>query len=243
MHYSPIILCLLVLLASPRSAQADVQRVVTSGRVLLGDLVPNAPAEVRGIDVGPAPPGGSSRLFPRSEIQALAQRAGVDLAVTESVRIARATTRWSQTELAQLLEAKLVPVLPPHAHLIRIDAPKSVVTSTNARLSRVSLGQLPHRTGPVTTTCVLELTVDGQLEQRLVVRVALELTEPPVSLRLPPGTPITLIIRLGSAQVSTAAVTLEPTSVGSTALLRVIKTRKSLRAKLVTAATAEALAQ
>lgn len=241
MRYSTTLISLLFLCLGPRLAQAEVQRIVTGGRLHLEDLIPNTPAEARNLDLGPAPPAGSSRLFSREELQSMALRAGVEVAVTDSVRVARASVRWSQPELAKLIEGKLVGILPSHAKLIRVDAPKSLVTTTGAQPTKVTLGQLPHREGLANTTCVLELSADGQVEQRLVVRVALELKAPPPLQQLPTGTALTLMVRLGNAQVSTSAVTLEPTVVGSTALLRVVRTRKSLRAKVTSATTAEVL--
>lgn len=241
MRYSATLISLLLLCSVPQLARAEVQRIVTGGRVHLEDLIPNTPPEARNLDLGPAPPAGSSRLFTREELQNIALRAGVEVAVTDSVRVARASVRWSQSELAKLIEGKLVSILPAHAKLLRVDAPTSLVTTSGAQPTRITLGQLPHREGLVNTTCVLELSADGQLEQRLVVRVALELKAPPPLQQLPTGTTLTLVVRLGNAQVSTPAVTLEPTVVGSTALLRVVRTRKSLRAKVTGATTAEVL--
>jgi len=232
--------CLLWL--SPSLARAEVHKVITTSRVRFGELVPDAPTEVQDLDLGPAPPAGSSRLFSANELASAARRAGTNVAVSDSVRVVRATKRWSQLELRELVKSKLQSTLPAHARLLHVDVPQFLVSSTTAELSRVTLGQLPSRQGTVHTSAVADLTSDGRIEHRLVISVALDLGIPPKPIELPQGTLLTLVIRLGTTQVSTSATTLQPTTVGSIALVRVIKTRKTLHGKILTATMAEVVA-
>lgn len=232
-------LTVLLLWLSPNFAGAEVQRAVTTSRVRLGELVPDAPTAVQDLDLGPAPPAGSSRLFAAAELVSAAQRAGATLTVPDSVRAVRATRRWTQIELRELVQERLQRTLPSHAHLLKVDVPRTLLTSTTAELSQVTLGQLPNRQGTVHTSAVVELAGEGRVEHRLVVGVSLELGAPPKPIELPQGAPLTLMVRLGSTQVSAQAVTLQPAAVGSIALVRVVKTRKTLRSKILTESTAE----
>lgn len=215
--------------------------MVTTNRVRLGELLPQAPAEAVDVDLGPAPPVGSSRLFAAAELVLAARRAGALIVVSDSIRAIRATKHWTQLELRQLLTNRLQSLLPRHARLLQLDVPQTLATSTTAELSRVTLGQIPSRQGAASTSAVAEFTGEGRIEHRVVVAVTLELSTPPKPIELPQGSPLNLTIRLGLTQVSARAVTLQPATIGSITLVRVLKTRKTLRSKILTESTAEVL--
>jgi hypothetical protein len=238
-----LIFCVLVCWLSPSRAMAETAKTIAVGRVHFGDLVPDAPLEIAGLDLGPAPPAGSSRLYSREELTAVAQRAGNFLVVRESIRAVRATTRWSQAELLALVTPKLTAALPEYAKLLRVDVPKTLVTAANLELTRLELGQIPARRGNAQTSAVAELGIDGKVELRLTLPVVLVLDDPPKPIEVERGSTVALVINLGAARVSAAAVTLQTTSVGAVSLFRVIKTRKTLRARLLSTSTAEVVSE
>jgi flagella basal body P-ring formation protein FlgA len=71
----------------------------------------------------------------------------------------------------------------------------------------------------------------------------LDLDERPKPIEIDRGASVVLTINLGRTRVSAAAVTLQPTAVGSVALFRVVKTRKTIRAKLLSPSTAEVVSE
>jgi hypothetical protein len=237
------LLLYVLLWLSPRPAQAEIERTIASSRVLFGDLIPNVPSDLAKLDLGPAPPAGSSRLFSAGELSAAAHEIGTKLDVSDSVRVVRATKRWSQAELLAFITPRLRDALPTHATLIRVDVPRTLITVTQVQLSRLEFGQLPNRRGQVHTSAMAELSSDGRIEQRLTFPVVLDLEERPKPIEIERGMSVVLTINLGSAKVSTAAVTLQPMAVGSTALFRVVKTRKTIRARLLSPSTAEVVSE
>jgi hypothetical protein len=224
---------------SEGSAHAEIERTITSSRVLFGDLIPTAPPDIAEIDLGPAPPAGSSRLYSTEELLKAARQAGRTLLIRDSVRAVRATKRWTQAELLAFITPKLKAALPEYARLLRVEVPRTLTTVPGIELNRVEPGQLPNRRGTVQTSALFELTVDGKLEQRLTLPIVLDLGERPKPVEIERGTTVTLQISLGATRVSAAAVPLQTVAVGSVALFRVVKTRKTLRAKLLSPSAAE----
>lgn len=243
MARSHLVIGIFLLGLSPGVGHAEIERKITSSRVLFGDLVPTAPADIAALDLGPAPPAGSSRLYSTDDLLAAARQAGKQLVIADSVRAVRATKRWNQAEFTAFITPKLKAVLPEYARLLHVDVPRSLTTVLGIELSRVQPGQLPNRRGTVQTSAMLELTVNGRLEQRLTLPVVLDLGERPKPPEIERGATVSLQITLGATTVSASAVALQTMAVGSAGLFRVTKTRKTLRAKLLSPSTAEVVSE
>src|SRR6185369_4966117 len=67
-----------VLLGSALPARAETVVNIATRTVHVSDLDPGAPADIASIDLGRAPPPGSSRLYTRREILDLLRDAGAD---------------------------------------------------------------------------------------------------------------------------------------------------------------------
>jgi hypothetical protein len=235
-----IVVLLLGLVTCP--AQAERVHVTQNGRILLGDLVSDLPEAAAALELGTAPKPGSSRLFDTDELERILREVGSPRDLTEPVRVVRATKRWTQKEFGDWLAPSVAKGLPPHATLVRLDSPRSLVTSTQVTIGAVVIGQLPKRRGSVQTSAVIELRADGALEQRLSVPLVLELTEPPAPVKIPRGQSITVTVALGGARVSASATLLQEATVGSFALCRIVRTQKVLRVRLDSMTTAEVAA-
>lgn len=243
MLHPRLILCFLLASLDPRLAAAETERPIVSSRVSLGDLLPNAPTELANLDLGPAPPAGSSRLYSIGDLVAAARAAGHTLVVKDSVRAVRATQHFSQTELSAMLTPKIEAALPGYAKLVRVDFPRALVTPAGVELNHIVFGQLPNRRGTVHTSVVAELSVEGKIERRLSLRVVVELEERPKPIEIERGTLVTLVINLGATKVSAAAMSVHSVAVGSSGLFRVRKTQKTLRAKLISRSAAEVVSE
>jgi hypothetical protein len=237
LRFRLLFVLLLGLATSP--ALAERVHVTQTGRILLGDLVAGLPEPASMLELGTAPKPGTSRLFDTNELERILREVGNPRELSESVRVVRATKRWGSKEISDWLSPSITNGLPAHATLVRLEAPRSLVTSTQVTIGAVVIGQIPKRRGSVQTSAVIELRSDGTLEQRLSVPVTLELTEPPTPLKVPRGQHITVTVALGAARVSATATLLQETSVGSYGLCRIVRTQKVLRVRLDSTSTAE----
>jgi hypothetical protein len=231
------------LAALPNTAAAEREQLIESGRIHLGEIVPNLPTSARTLDLGAAPRAGGSRLISVEELNRALKAAGEIQTVTTGVRVVRASKRWSQPELVAWISPAVTQALPSFATLIRLEVPRSLLTPTTAAIGNVELAQLPKIRGTVHTSAVISVTVDGELEQRLSFPVVLELGEQPKPVSVPRGQNLTVSITLGLARISASAVTLHSVAVGEIALCRILKTKKVLRARLLTPSTAEVLSE
>jgi flagella basal body P-ring formation protein FlgA len=114
---------------------------------------------------------------------------------------------------------------------------------SEATISRVEFSQLPKRRGAVNITIIVEFTANGELEQRLTLAAVVNLSDQPKAEIVPRNTSLNLSIRLGTTNVSTLGTTLQSGEVGSIVLCRVVKTKKVLRAKIISNVSAEVLGE
>ncbi|MGC4064312.1 MAG: hypothetical protein QM784_06630 [Polyangiaceae bacterium] len=233
----PIIVLVLGLITGP--AWAERVHVTQNGRILLGELVSGLPEPAAALELGAAPKPGTSRLFDADELERVLREVGSPRDLAESVRVVRATKRWSQKEFVEWAAPSITEGLPTHATLVRLEPPRSLVTSTKVTIGTIVIGQLPKRRGSVQTSVVIELRSDGMLEQRLSVPMVLELANPPAAVKIPRGQSITVTVALGATRVSASATLLQEAAVGSTALCRIVRTQKVLRVRLDSPTTAE----
>lgn len=227
----------------PQSAFAEHEQVVEGSRIYLGEIVPNLTNGAATLDLGAAPKAGSSRLFSTEELNRALKTAGIHPTVKDSVRVVRSTKRWNQQDLTGWISPAISQTLPSYATLIRIEVPRSLLTPTTAAVGHIELAELPKRRGTVHTSAVVELTVDGQLEQRLSLLVVLDLVDRPKPVTIPRGQNVTVSIDMGRARVSAAAVTLQSVEVGTITLCRILRTKKVLRARMLSSNTAEVVSE
>lgn len=233
----------LVLSVAARPGLAEREQVIDGNRIQLGDIVPNLSPMPAALDLGPAPKAGGSRLLSKQEISRALKDAGASAAVTDSVRVVRGTKRWTQQNLITWVSPAVQAALPNNATLVQVQAPRTYLTPTNAVVGNIELGQLPRRRGTLHTTAIVDINVDGRLDQRLTLPLVLELAEPQRPVTVPRGQSVTLSISLGQTRVSAIATTMQTAEVGDHTLCRVSRTKKVLRARLLTANTAEVVVE
>jgi hypothetical protein len=242
--------CLCVLILSigltASTVRAEVVRWVNGSRVSFGDAVPASHGTLAAIDLGAAPPPGSSRLFSRDELLTVAAQAHEELgAVTipESVRVRRTTHRFSANELDALVRPSLVARLPRGAELRSLVLPKSFLSVPDLQVGQIQMPRLPKRSGTSRLTAVVELVAADALVSRLPVVLAIELDETATRFALPRGAQVELVIESGVARVSATATLLTPADIGDVVVCQVLRTRKVLRARILTAREATVVQQ
>jgi len=229
-----ILASILTVAAAP--ANAETKRMLDAQRITLHDLVPEATGTVAELDLGAAPPPGASRLFSRDDVRTailLAQESANSLTIPTSVRVVRVTQRLSERELDALIRPCLSTLLPPGATLVSIQLPKSVLVVPNITVGKVRMPRLPKRVGLTRTTAMVDLVLGGEVLSRVPATIDIQLDERATRYLLDRGSPLNLVIDTGLTRVTAAAVTQSPADLGDVVLCQVSKTRKILRARIV----------
>jgi hypothetical protein len=216
-------------------ASADEARVVRGAQVHLSDLVSELPADVPDLEIGAAPPPGSSRTIAKSEIQDAASKSGVSLKLVKlppAVRVTSAAKRWSTEDLTNAALPALSRVLPLGVSIRRARAISKAVTSPSANISAVRLPRLPRREGEHLTTAIIELSNDGQIVARIPFQLSLDISSAAAQPAVTKGTRVQLMIESGPARITATAIALSDGELGETLQFRVTTTQKILYGKV-----------
>jgi hypothetical protein len=226
---------LLALALTASSAVAEELRLIRGAQIRLSDLVASLPAEVPDLELGAAPPPGSSRLLPKSEIENAASRSGVSLKslkLPHVVRVTSAAKRWSTDELVSAALPTLTRALPNGVTVKRVKTSAKAVTSPNASVSGVRLPKLPRREGEHMTTATIELSNEGEIVARIPLALTLNISSAAAVPAVTKGARVQLVIESGPARITAAAIALADGEVGETLQFRVATTQKILFGKL-----------
>lgn len=221
--------------ASSASASAEESRIVRGPQIHLSDVLASLPAEMPDLELGAAPPPGSSRLLAKSEIENAANRSGVSLKsvrLPPQVRITSAAKRWSTDELVAAALPALGAALPSGVTVKKAKTSSKAVTSPGATVSGVRLPRLPRREGEHMTTATLELSNDGEIVARIPLSLTLDISSAAAAPAVSKGARVQLLIESGPARITATAVALNDGEVGETLQFRVATTQKILFGKL-----------
>lgn len=217
------------------TARADEARVVRGAQVHLSDVVSDLPAGVPDLEIGAAPPPGSTRTFAKSEIQGAADRSGVSLRsvkLPSAVRVTSAAKRWSTEDLASAALPTLQQTLPVGVTVKRARALAKAVTSPSANVTAVRVPRLPRRVGEHLTTAIIELSNDGQIVARVPFQLSLDIGSAAALPAVTKGSRVQLMIESGPARITATAVALSDGELGDTLQFRVATTHKILFGKV-----------
>jgi flagella basal body P-ring formation protein FlgA len=226
---------LAALLGAAGSAHADEARVVRGAQVHLSDLVNELPADVPDLEIGAAPPPGSSRTIAKSEVQDAASRSGVSLTSVKlpaAVRVTSAAKRWSTEDLTNSALPALAQALPQGVSVKRARALAKAVTSPSAVISAVRVPRLPRREGEYLTTAMIELSNDGQIVARIPLQLSLDISSAAAQPTVTKGSRMQLLIESGPARITATAIALSDGELGDTLQFRVATTQKILYGKV-----------
>ena len=217
------------------SAAADDARVVKGAQVHLSDVVAELPAEIPDLEIGAAPPPGSSRTIAKSEIQDAASKSGVSLKqlkLPSTVRVTSAAKRWTTEDLANAALPALSKALPLGVTVKRAHATSKALTSPSANISAVRVPKLPRREGEYLTTAIIELSNDGQIVARIPFQLSLDISSTAALSAVTKGTRVQLVIESGPARITASAIALTDGEIGDTLQFRVASTQKILYGKV-----------
>jgi Chaperone for flagella basal body P-ring formation len=223
------------LLAAKAPAYADTNRVVHGAQVHLSDLLAELPQDVPDLEIGAAPPPGSSRTISAREVYEAASKSGVSLKsvrLPKTVRVTSAAKFWSTEDLTAGALPVLARSLPPGVGVKRARALAKTTTSPSAEISAIRVPRLPRREGEHLTTATVELTNDGQIVARVPLQLSLDITSAAAAPAISKGTRVQLVIESGPARITATAIALSDGEIGDTLQFRVASTQKILYGKV-----------
>lgn len=188
------------------------------------------------VEIGPAPPIGSSRVVDRAEIERAFAAANITAPkkIPTAVRVSRKTRRLAAGEVATAIRTALAAApLPRGAMLANV---RAVATEVPADFERVSvdLPALPRRSGATTVHATVTFlgANDAPLQKTLT---PLELVLPPEAAfpDIARGAAMTLIVRRGLVEVNISAVAATDGDVGGILPVTIKPSGRVLRARAI----------
>ena len=232
-HLSPVAwLFAVVALAGPAAAETKV--VLEGANIKLADVFPGAPAELGNIDLGRAPPPGSSRVLTRREIRPRVRDAGADPArvtVPATVRVESPAERWTPEEVAVRSDAVVRAALPFGVSLVKLTATQGVVVPPGTEVASAR-PVIPHGIGRREVTLVAELRRADEVVARAPLRLIVEVSAEAFAPILKKGDRLTVVVEQGNARIGATAVALADANQGDSVWFKVTSTGKVLKAKV-----------
>lgn len=193
--------------ASSASPPREVRLV--GARVHVGDVLPNADRAVAGVDLGPSPVAGCSRIVTRTDILTAlgARQLPIPPALPDAVRVVRQAKRVAPAEVNALVrDAAKTRTLPRGVTLDDVRAERPIDVIDGWSHVDVDLPRPPKKAGAFATVAVLSFFgADAEVLARVPVPVQLGVSAEGIAFDAPRGTPITLIIRRPLVEVRVGA--------------------------------------
>jgi len=225
------------------SARAESETTIVSTRIELKDISEGYDeGDLAHLDLGPAPPPGNSRLLSRAEVEAQLRAAGDDaksLRMPSALRVKSAAKRWSPEALRDAVTPRLLAALPPGLTLKTAKLNRPLLTSPGVVVGEAHFPRFPKREGELTLTATVDMLQDGVTVLRVPVTVVVLVTEAATRAAVSKGGRVNLVIQHGAARVTALATALSDTELGASGMFRVASTQRVLRARLLSADTAE----
>ena len=229
-------MALWAVLAVPLVAHAEPTKTIDHARILLGDVVAGAPEGLTDLDLGPAPPPGSSRLFSKPDLERELRQRGVDvakMAIPAAVRVVGAARRIAPEKMAELAQPYLEKELPPGVTLTNVRASYEVVVPPAAEVKSVQLPKILRQKGTQRSTATIELACDGNPVAKVPVAVVLEVSEQAARPDVARQSRLNLVLERGPVKVSTTGQVLADANIGESARVLVVATGRVVEAKIL----------
>lgn len=232
-------LCATLLVSLP--GFAEELRMIDGARIRLADIAEVESDELAEVDLGPAPPPGSSRLLSRDEVLRELRAQGLEprrLKFPASVRVGSAARRYTPTDLSSMIQPGVEAALPYGVKLKQLRNLRPINASPRLQLGKVHLPKLPRRAGPLSLTVTVELVRGQDVMQRVPVTLELDISEQAAQPVIRRGARLDLVIQRGSARISAAGTALDDGELGQVVSFKVSTTQRVLRARIESASAA-----
>jgi hypothetical protein len=223
--------------ASDSSAAPPREVRLVGARVHVGDVVQGADAAVAGVDLGPSPVAGCSRIVTRADILAAlgARQLPVPPARPDAVRVVRQAKRVAASEVNALVrDAVKTKSLRRGVTLDAVRAERAIDVIDGWSRVDVDLPRPPKKAGPFATVAVLSFFgADAEVLARVPVPVELGVSTDGTAFDAARGTPVTLIIRRPLVEVRVGAFAGADADVGDAVPIQLRPSGRVIRARLL----------
>lgn len=220
--------------APPRATSATRTIEVSTTRIRLHDLGTKG-AQAADVDLGLAPPVGSSRTIERGDIvRALAAvHATVPENLPDRVRIVRKARRLGKTEVDRIVRTSLdASRLPKGATLIQVGGTTIDVPDGYESIA-VDLPAFPRHAGNVTLGASVSFLLDGGTIARITVPVEIAIPKEALLPDVTKGSTILLVVRRGLVEVSIGAIAAADGDTGAVLPVLLKPSGRVVRARIV----------
>jgi hypothetical protein len=231
-------------MALPLVARAEPTRTIDHARILLGDIVSAAPAELADIDLGPAPPPGANRLLNKSELERQLRDRGVDVSkvsLPASIRVVGASRHIAPDKLAELAMPVIAKELPAGVTLTSVHASYEIVVPPSAEVKSAKISRIVRQKGTQRSMATIELACDGAPVAKVPVAVVLEVSEQAARPDVGRHTRMNLYIDHGAVRVTAIGQTMADANIGDKVGMMVVATGRVVQAKIVSSEEAQLL--
>jgi hypothetical protein len=203
-------------------------------RILLSDLLAGV-AGAEAVDLGPVPGAGGSRLFEQRELSAALKEHELPLPkkLPEGVRVLRKMRTLSRADLEAAAREGGKGALPRGVTLAAVRPPSSVTVPEGWDAVRLEIGKAPRRTGAWSTSAMLVFGKATEVLARIPIAVDLTLGAEAAIADVAHGATVTLLIRTGPVEVSTAVLVGADGDIGAVVPVTVKSSGRPLRARVL----------
>jgi hypothetical protein len=240
---------LVAALGGAREASASPPREVkvVGARIHIGDVIPGAETTIAGVDLGPSPVAGCSRIVTRSDILAAldARQATPPLGLPDAVRVTRQAKHVLPSEMDSIVrDAVATKALPRGVTLTAVRADRAVDVVDGWSRVDVDLPRPPKKVGPFVTTAIASFFgAEAEVLARVPVVVELAVSQEGVAFDAPRGAAVTLIVRRTLVEVRVGAFAGADADVGDALPVQLRPSGRVVRARLVSKDEALAVEQ
>lgn len=235
---SALVVCALAVFSDAVMANARHPRSlsVASTRVRLGDLVPDAPTDLRAVDLGPAPMPGGVRVIAREAVRdaylerSLQAPADLPASFTVGRRMQSVTARELEARIREVIGAA---GLPRGVTLTSVRCPPTSLVPDGWQTLAVDLLGVPRRTGAARVSARVSLRQGDTVLAVLAVPMDVSLDADAVRPDVAHGAPVQLVIRRGLVEVTAPATAGVDARVGDVFPVVLHPAGRTLRARLI----------
>jgi hypothetical protein len=214
---------------------------VSGSRVSLQQVMPSCPPRACKMDLGPAPPPGTSWLVDASVIRRALEASGEErrtLRDIQPVRVVSEAKVLNPAEAGEFVRPSIEAALPRGVTLAGLEAKSQLTLPVHGNAGTATLPKLPRRAGATTTTAMVDVLLDGTLVRRVPILVRLVIDPSAARADVPRGHALTLVIERRSVTISTDGIALRDTEIGEIAPFRVQRTGRIINALVKSAGVA-----
>jgi hypothetical protein len=229
---------------TPGTAAATRQVLVTSTRIHLRDLMPDAETAAADVDLGPSPAAGGSRVVTRADIVAAldAKQVSAPPALPDAVRVLRSAKHLTTTEMNAIVRTAVdAKMLGRGVSLTAVRTDRPVDIADGWTRVDVDVPRAPKKAGPFATMAIASFFVGDEVIARFPVRIELAVSAEGATYDAPRGASLTLIVRRTLVEVRAPAFAAADADVGDAFPVQLRPSGRVVRARLVSKDEAVAL--